>query len=214
MMKLTKEQLQPIQERLLSKYDIKYEELRDELLDHIACEIEDLMSKGESYDEATILVFRKWNVRLISDKKGWYKGIPHYLLNQLRIEYKKVEIMSMFIAVLFAIPLFGAILYWDFNNLIFLISLFVLQAIGVGIIYYESKGFQEYRYDFVKKKAGISLLKGGMFLAFSPLLAVLCNIEVNTSELNLLVIYYFVFSSILLYRFWKNCKNQHVKLTK
>ncbi|MBB1139462.1 hypothetical protein [Myroides sp. WP-1] len=214
MITLTQEQLQPIQERLLNKYDLKYDEIREELLDHIACEIEDLMNQGESYEEATILVFRKWNVRLISNEKGWYKGIPHFVLNQIGTEYKKVEIISIFVAMLLAVPLFFAILYWELNSLLLMISLFVLQAIGVGIIYKESKGLQEYRFDFLRKKAGISLLNAGIALAFSPLLAVLCNIEVRTSEINLLVMYYFIFSSILLFRFWKYCKHQQFKIAK
>jgi len=40
MIKLTSEQIQCIEERLLKKYNLKYAEIRNEILDHIACEIE------------------------------------------------------------------------------------------------------------------------------------------------------------------------------
>jgi len=131
MKKLTLEQVQSIEDRLLQKYELQQDEIRYEILDHIACAIEEVMNQGETYEEATTLVFRTWNVRLIADEKGVFKGIPHFILNQFNKEYTKVELQSLLIAAILSIPLLLASWYLQWNQIILMSSLFVLHTCGV-----------------------------------------------------------------------------------
>lgn len=214
MNRLTREQLNDIEERLLQKYNLKYSELRNELLDHIACEIEELMLQGETYDEATILVFRKWNVRLIANQKGIYKGIPHFVVNQLNSEYRKIEGISLVIAILFGLLLVVGIYYFTFNSLVLLGSLFSIHAVGVFVMYRESKGLQDYRSDFLKVKSVEVLFKSGLALAVILLFALFWGTDSLPFSLEVLVVYYFIFHSFLLFRFIRYCKYQKFKIAK
>lgn len=214
MNRITSDQIQAIQERLHLKYELKYEEIRDELVDHIACEIEEMMHVGETYEEAFTQAFRKWNVRLIADKKGVYQGIPHFIVNQLNKEYRKVEIKSGVLTVVFTLLLFLSTYYFDLNNLLWLNILFFVSAIGVLIIQRGLCSLGDYRYDFLKAKSKVVLLKSSLVLAGIYLFYIIWGAtEVNFS-LAILLIYYFVFSLYLLLRFRAYCNYQQFKIAK
>ncbi|WP_158962036.1 hypothetical protein [Myroides fluvii] len=211
---LTKEQLQSIQERLLYKYDLKYDELRNELLDHMACEIEEMMHQGETYDEATILVFRKWNVRLIANQKGIYKGIPHFIVNQLNSAYRKIEIISFVAAIVLGLLLLIGTYYFTFNSVVLLGSLFTIHVVGVFMMYRESKDIQDYRRDFFRVKSVEVLFKSGLALAVILLFTLLWGTDATPFSFEVLVMYYFIFHSFLLFRFIRYCKYQKFKIAK
>lgn len=212
MNRITSDQIQAIQERLHLKYELKYEEIRNELVDHIACEIEEMMHVGETYEEAFTLAFRKWNVRLIADKKGVYQGIPHFIVNQLNKEYRKVEIKSGVLTVVFTLLLFLSTSYFDLNNLLWLNILFFVSAIGVLIIQRGLRSLGDYRYDFLKAKSKVVLLKSSLVLAGIYLFYTLW--ETPNFTLEVLLIYYFVFSLYLLLRFRAYCNYQQFKIAK
>lgn len=212
--KITLEQVQSIEEQLLNKYELQQDEIRYEILDHIACEIEELMHQGETYDEAMTLVFRTWNVRLIANEKGIFKGIPHFILNQLNREYKKVELKSLLIAALLSIPLLMATWYLQFNQLALMSSLFVINACGVLVIYKESRYVQDYRYDFFRGKARSVLIKSALPFALVAVFYMIWGTYEHMSNFSFLVVFYFVFNSFLLFRFRKYCKHQKIKLAK
>lgn len=212
--KLTPEQVQSIEDRLLQKYELQQDEIRYEILDHIACAIEEVMNQGETYDEATTLVFRTWNVRLIADEKGVFKGIPHFMLNQLNREYKKVELQSLLIVAILSIPLVLAAWYLQWNLIPLMSSLFVVNACGVLVIYKESKHVQDYRYDFFKGKARSVLIKSAIPFVFVAFFYLIWGIYEQMFNFSFLVVFYFVFNSFLLFRFRKYCKYQKFKLAK
>lgn len=210
--KLTPEQVQSIENRLLQKYELQQDEIRYEILDHLACEIEEVMHQGETYEEATTQVFRNWNVRLIANEKGVFKGIPHFMLNQLNREYKKVELQSLLIAAILSIPLLLATWYLQFNQILLMSSLFVLNACGVLVIYKESRHVQDYRYDFFRGKARSVLIKSAIPFAIVAVFYIIWGTYEHMSNFSFLVVFYFVFNSFLLFRFRKYCKYQKFKL--
>ncbi|WP_060874425.1 hypothetical protein [Myroides odoratus] len=212
MIKLTPLQIKSIEERLLQKYELKYEEFRAELLDHIACDVEELMEEGEPYEEAIILVFRKWNVKLLSNTKGFYKGIPHFILDQLKATYRKIEIKLLGFALLFSLILIVSKKYLAFDLRLVLYSLFVIHAVGVVLIYQELKGLQDYRYDFFKGKSLVVLLQSGVALV--GVQAFYFAWDTGTNSLEILVIYYFLLNTYLLYRFRTYSKYQKLKIAK
>lgn len=212
MIKLTSLQIKSIEERLLQKYELKYEEFRAELLDHIACDVEELMEEGEPYEEAIILVFRKWNVKLLSNTKGFYKGIPHFILDQLKATYRKIEIKLLGFALLFSLILIVSKKYLAFDLRLVLYSLFVIHAVGVVLIYQELKGLQDYRYDFFKGKSLVVLLQSGVALV--GVQAFYFAWDTGTNSLEILVIYYFLLNTYLLYRFRTYSKYQKLKIAK
>ncbi|MGQ8868622.1 hypothetical protein [Myroides sp. TSA_177.3] len=210
--KLTPLQIQTIDERLRQKYELTYEEFRLELLDHIACDIEELMEQGEPYEEATILVFRKWNVKLLSNTKGFYKGIPHFILDQINATYRKIEIKLSGFALLFGLILIVSEKYLVFDLQLVLYSLFAINAVGVVLIYQELKGLQDYRYDFFKSKSLVVLLQSGAALV--GIQAFYFAWDIGIGSLEILVIYYFLLNTYLLYRFRTYSKYQKLKIAK
>lgn len=210
--KLTPLQIQTIDERLRQKYELTYEEFRLELLDHIACDIEELMEQGEPYEEATILVFRKWNVKLLSNTKGFYKGIPHFILDQINATYRKIEIKLSGFALLFGLILIVSEKYLVFDLQLVLYSLFAINAVGVVLIYQELKGLQDYRYDFFKSKSLVVLLQSGAALV--GIQAFYFAWDTVIGSLEILVIYYFLLNTYLLYRFRTYSKYQKLKIAK
>jgi len=214
MNRLTQEQLNHIEERLLQKYDLKYDEIRVELLDHMACEIEEMMHQGEAYDEATILVFRKWNVRLIANQKGIYKGIPHFIVDQLNREYRKVELISFVAAIVLGLLLIIGTYYFTFNSVVLLGSLFTIHVVGVFMMYLESKGILDYRSDFFRLKSVEVLFKSGLALIVILLFTLLWGTDSTPFSFEVLVMYYFIFHFFLLFRFSRYCKYQKFKIVK
>lgn len=80
---LNKEQLNHLDTFLLSHYQLKYDEVREEVVDHIACEIEEKIAIGASYEEAFKVTLSKWNSTLRSSTMGIYSGIPNFIVKQM-----------------------------------------------------------------------------------------------------------------------------------
>ncbi|MDR2222788.1 MAG: hypothetical protein LBE34_08595 [Flavobacteriaceae bacterium] len=80
---LNKEQLIHLDTFLLSHYQLKYDEVREEVVDHIACEIEEKIAIGASYEEAFKVTLSKWNGTLRSSTMGIYSGIPNFIAKQM-----------------------------------------------------------------------------------------------------------------------------------
>ena len=211
---ITQEQIKQIEDRLFTKYDLKYDHFRDELVDHLACEVEERMDKGENFEEAFTLVFRKWNVRLIADKKGRYKNIPHFMLHQLNAEFKKVEILSFVLAMGLSLALLAGAYYVNFNSLLLLGSLFAVNILSVWVIHRELQNVQDYRRDFFKAKSKVVLLRMGIVLTGITLFTVLWGPDASSFSLQTLVLYYFIFNSFLLARFRTYCNNHPLKIAK
>lgn len=212
MNKLALEQIQDLEKRLLVKYDLKYEAMRNELLDHIACEIEEQMDEGETYDEATILTFRKWNIKLLSNKKGFYKGIPHFIVNQLNVTYRKVELKLLLLSIILSFALVLGGVYLTINKTLLLCSLFTLNGIGIGFMFLDLRGLKDYRIDFFKSQGLAVLLKTGIALIGVFVFHISWGKDTNTFSLDCLIVFYFLVNTHLLYRFRNYSKYQQFRI--
>lgn len=79
---LTTNQINQIEDFLISQYNIKYQDTRDEVLDHIACEVEGLMNEGFGYETAFKNTFTKWHKELCPHLWIRYNNIPRFLAKQ------------------------------------------------------------------------------------------------------------------------------------
>lgn len=81
MKSLNTDQIGIIEEILLEKYNLKYDHLRVEILDHIASETEELIYKEAlPFDLALKTVFKLWHKELQTKKMGVYKNTPRLVV--------------------------------------------------------------------------------------------------------------------------------------
>ncbi len=108
-MKLTTEQIAQIEETLVLN-GLVYQDVKLELIDHIASEIEERMSQEEiSFDSVCKSVFKKWKSALIiSSSYAWLGAFfkaPRFVIDKL-VAYSKREALHVFFSVL----VFGSLL--------------------------------------------------------------------------------------------------------
>lgn len=96
MKKLTTNQILEIETLLIQRYDLSFQAFRDEVVDHIACEIEEYLEQGVAYTQAKQHVLGKWHFELkpVLGKQG----IPTCIVKQL---YRKDAVFYLFFALLF-----------------------------------------------------------------------------------------------------------------
>lgn len=91
-MKLTTSQIAIIEETLVLN-ELIYEDIKIELTDHIASEIEILLDEKEiNFEDALKTVFEKWSPELKPTTSFWtpnYMKLPRIVLNKYKVEYKK-----------------------------------------------------------------------------------------------------------------------------
>ncbi|MEJ4089938.1 hypothetical protein [Galbibacter orientalis] len=109
-MKLTQEQIQEI-EYALNKRGLDYIDLKYELLDHIATDIEQLMTEDKtiSFDEAFNQAFYKWKDALNNSSSFWLgpaNYIPTILLDKCITYIKRYELTLIAGALLIAFSLY------------------------------------------------------------------------------------------------------------
>ncbi len=96
MKKLTTKQILEIETRLIQQYDLNFQAFRDEVVDHIACEIEEYLEQGVEYTQAKQHVLGKWHFELkpVLGKQG----IPTCIVKQL---YRKDAVFYLVFFLLF-----------------------------------------------------------------------------------------------------------------
>lgn len=145
MNKLTKHQLQHIEQFLIEHYRLFYIDIRAEVLDHIAADIEAELFNSKTYEEAFVSVIAKWDP-LLKPAKSIFRGIPHFIAKQWVKERfnrgGKACLFGILTTLLFA-SLFHRFVDLDEN---FLIGLGILGIIFIscGIVYLRN-------YSLVKK---------------------------------------------------------------
>lgn len=99
---LRQEQIQEIDAILINQYDLQFDAFRHEIVDHIACEIEEHLVQEITFDKALTLVLKKWHFELkpVIGKKG----VPTCLVKQL---YKKDSISYLIMVLFFIISWFS-----------------------------------------------------------------------------------------------------------
>ncbi len=166
MTQLTEKQIQQIEQFLMEHYDIKYAETRYEVLDHIACEIEELMTNGISYTEAFKTTFNKWNKNLSPHLWVRYNNIPRYLAKTWF--WKDIAYNTLAIIIGLGIPhLFAQeITNNNLANSLFTVSALLSIALSI-ILYFQYRKIENYRLRFIAKEAlgfgGIALFLLLMF---------------------------------------------------
>ncbi|CAH0337408.1 MAG: hypothetical protein ACK4M4_00445 [Flavobacterium sp.] len=114
-MKLTTEQIAQIEETLVLN-GLVYQDVKLEIIDHIASEIEERMSQEEiSFDRVCKSVFEKWKSALvISSSYAWLGAFfkaPQFVVDKL-VAYSKREALHVFFSVL----VFGSLLAFIVSN--------------------------------------------------------------------------------------------------
>ena len=114
-MKLTTEQIVQIEDTLILN-SLVYQDIRLELVDHIASEIEERLSNDEiSFDIVYKSVFEKWKSALeISSSYAWLGAFfkaPRFVIDKL-VAYSKREALNIFFSVL----VFGFLLAFIVSN--------------------------------------------------------------------------------------------------
>ena len=117
-MKLSPSQIETI-DVFLYKNNVKYIDIKLELLDHIASQIEVVMSnQNNSFEEAYDIVTTNWSPRFRSNSSffiGLVYFFPQIVLDRLVARVKKLTLFIFCFTALFSIPMF---FYKDYSRLI------------------------------------------------------------------------------------------------
>ena len=143
-MKLTTEQINQI-DNFLERNDVKYLDIKLELLDHIASQIEALMSdQNSSFEEALTIITTHWKPRFRSSTSfliGLFYSFPQIVLDRLLARMKKYHLFIFCFSVFIYIPMFYYKVHFHsflvpFNQLIDIITIVssvVICFIGIRI---------------------------------------------------------------------------------
>lgn len=143
-MKLTTEQINQI-DTFLERNDVKYLDIKLELLDHIASQIEALISEqNSSFEEAFTKITAHWRPRFSSSTSfliGLFYSFPQIVLDRLLARMKKYHLFIFCFSVFIYIPMFYYKVHFHsflvpFNQLIDIITIVssvVICFIGIRI---------------------------------------------------------------------------------
>ncbi|MCC9044558.1 hypothetical protein LNQ81_17965 [Myroides sp. M-43] len=123
---LTIDQIKEIEEFLITQYNIKYQDTREEVLDHIACEIEELMNEGYEYRDAFEQTFINWKVLLKTDPFHLYKNTPYFISKNWIEKDSRIKNNSILLGIILAVCQMTALVFS--NSLYFIVS--ILLALG------------------------------------------------------------------------------------
>lgn len=99
MQKLEPIHIHHIEQFLVDQYHLYFIDIRAEVVDHIASEIEHDIVLGKTYEEAFIDVIAKWDTSLHLSK-FFYKGIPFFIAKQWIKDRLKLLVESILFGVL------------------------------------------------------------------------------------------------------------------
>lgn len=99
-MKLSAEQIQIIDTALYKKCNFKdFDDVRLELVDHIATEIErEIETNLYSFEEAFIKVMNRWNPLILPKSWSWYGNVP-FIICKL---WKKLDMKFLYLGIPFS----------------------------------------------------------------------------------------------------------------
>ena len=209
-MKLNKDQIQQVEDYLNQK-GLKYVDIRYEVLDHISTDIEEKMiSKQLSFEDASKIVYSKWNSSFHSHSSFWlgiaYSG-PKIFINHCVSILKKTiyRIQFIIIAVLFIVyHILKNIGFKEFNyNEEVIYSLYSLAAFNLIFVFYwffqikKTKLQTSYSYLFIRQVIPTVLI----FLLLAILYGFDQNEIIYTGSFHILFVFIFsVWSGRQLYK--------------
>ena len=170
-MKLTTEQIAQIEETLVLN-GLVYQDVKLEIIDHIASEIEEKMSNEEiSFEIAYTIVFEKWKRSLeITTSANWLGAFfkaPRFVVDKL-VAYSKREALHVFFsALVFGSPL-AFIVSNTFQKETFNAISLALQGVYTLLIVYTSISM------FLIWRSSIKTTYGKLFLFRGWLVFLFC----------------------------------------
>ena len=143
---LSTDQIKQIEEFLITQYNIKYQDTRDEVLDHIACEIEELMSEGAYFHEASKITIAKWHSQL--KPSNWViNKTPRFIVSPLIIK----DMQS--IGLLFVLAIFTtSIIHVFIKDQLFILGLALaitaFPMLVMGYLKYKKNRYANFKLDY------------------------------------------------------------------
>lgn len=180
MKQLTTDQINHIDYVLRNDYSFEdFEDLRIELLDHIASDVEILMEENAiTFDEALLMVLDKWNDEISCDKSSFYNSVPK-IVGTL---WKKLDWKyNICVLPLTAVLSFGSIYL---NKEVWVTyAMYFIASIGLVLGSYLLILFRKNQFNTVLSKYAKNkiMLYVGLFL-----LTLVISIEENYSDGDLL----------------------------
>ena len=202
-MKLTTEQIAKIEETLVLN-GVVYDDIKLELIDHIASEIENNVGKNNIlFEEAFYQTFENWKQQLSPRSSIWIgtKNVaPRIVIDKIILSSKKLFLRALFFVIIATIVLTS--LVRNFNNELafenirkMLRVVFILELLFVLVckfLIWKSKSVTSY--GLIYKKLNIFSL--GLFLFFlgidiMPLLPTKADLGINLAS-NFFASIYFI----------------------
>lgn len=146
MKKLTTNQINQIEDTLISQYNIKYQDTRDEVLDHIACEVEELMNEGAYFSEAFKITIAKWHSQL--KPSNWViNKTPRFIVSRLIVK----DLQS--IGLLFVLAVFTtSIIHVFIKDQLFILGLALaitaFPMLVMGYLKYKKNRYANFKLDY------------------------------------------------------------------
>ncbi|ALU27572.1 hypothetical protein HX045_08015 [Myroides odoratimimus] len=143
---LITDQIKHIEETLITQYNIKYQDTRDEVLDHIACEIEELMNEGAYFHEASKITIAKWNSQL--KPSNWViNKTPRFIVSPLIVK----DMQS--IGLLFVLAVFTtSIIHVFIKDQLFILGLALaitaFPMLVMGYLKYKKNRYANFKQDY------------------------------------------------------------------
>lgn len=186
----------------IARYNIRFNNIKDELTDHIFCEIEELCNTEHSFEQAFIIVFDKWHILLNPRKDLKYKNVPSFISNTwYNSDDNRWRIAGCITMLFFILNL--VILKLD--NITQTVSFLSISFIGFVLsilLLIKNRKRHNYRASFLNLKATIS---GSILLLFTLILGLkayrLINNDFNIGNfdiLSLIAFYHFINITLLL----------------
>jgi hypothetical protein len=202
-MKLTASQIAQIEETLALN-QVVFEDIKLELTDHIASDIEVVLSQEEiPFEEAMVIVFEKWSPQLRPSTSFWTPNnmkLPKIVLNKYKVEYKKQFIKGSLIAffIAFSWAYLSKMIHDErvFEYLKLMLQIiFILEFILIFIsklVIWKSKT-TTFNSFFFQKQTAIPLLLFILFLAMGlmPMQFVFPDFKIAIGH-NFLIVCYFI----------------------
>ncbi|MBX2841040.1 MAG: hypothetical protein KTR26_04680 [Flammeovirgaceae bacterium] len=160
---LTSENIEYLNQHLVKK-EVKYDPLKGEMLDHICCELEELMEEGMSFPEA----YMEFSKTVSSNNiKAVENETIHLVNHKLFIMRKVIYILGALTASIFAFCVLFKLMHWPGALELFFIfwTLCPILIITAAVYYYqmsELNGKNKFAF-FLAVVCSLSLIVGGFF---------------------------------------------------
>ena len=206
---LTQDQIELV-ERKVKEQEISYSHLKDDLLDHICCDIELQMQSGKDFRQASNNIYKRFG---LNGLKEIQEATIFYVKFNLLIMKKLMNVLALVGSILFVLGSFFKMMHWPggsalffFGSVILFMGFFPVALLGIRKelnTSFFAKGFLSYIIGFV------SLLITGAAIVFSMMHWPGTSYMILASWIMLL----FFFFPMIFYKVIRLKKNRIIYLT-